>query len=439
MWLAAERCESRYEGISVSEELGPRSRRAVKMPAIARHGRLKKSNPFATVGKLLAATLAVVMVSGASVAAIAAIDLANSVKPTVTLAGGEKKEPVKIPQIGAWEGGVNVLLVGSDSRKGQDPAFGGEDETGDLNDVTMLLHISADHSNATVVSFPRDTFVPIPSCPDPENPDEPFDSMSYQKINSTLMYGGLPCTVLTVEALTGMEIPYAAEIQFSGVIAMSNAVGGVPVCISSRIEDEYTGTFLDPGEHTLMGVDALQFLRTRHGVGDGSDLTRISNQQVFLSSLMRTVKSADTLTNPAKLYALAKAALTNIVLSDDLANVDNMVSMAMALKDIPLDQINFVQYPTGSVEGGVAPDYEAADILFAALKADQPIQLGGDTGGSVVDPNAPVVAAPVTPADPAVPADPAAPAAPAPVVLDSVKGQTAGQYTCSDGRTLDDQ
>ncbi|MET1018593.1 MAG: LCP family protein, partial [Microterricola sp.] len=311
----------------------------MKTPTIARHGRLKKSNPFATIAKVLAATLAVVMVSGVSVAAIAAYDLSKSVKPGVTLVGDDT--PAPIPKIGAWEGGVNVLVVGSDSRAGQDPVFGGDDETGNLNDVTMLLHISADHSNATVVSFPRDTFVPIPSCPDPENPDEPFASMSYQKINTTLMYGGLPCTVETVEALTGMEIPYAAELQFSGVIAMSTAVGGVPVCIAERIEDEYTGLFLDPGEHELQGWDALQFLRTRHGVGDGSDLTRISNQQVFLSSLMRTVKSADTLSNPAKLYSLAKAALSNVVLSDQLQNVDNLVAMAMALKDIPLDQIKF--------------------------------------------------------------------------------------------------
>ncbi|RZU66775.1 LytR family transcriptional attenuator [Microterricola gilva] len=404
----------------------------MKTPTIARHGRLKKSNPFATIAKVLAATLAVVMVSGASVAAIAAYDLARSVKPSIALVGDDES-PVSIPKIGAWEGGVNLLLVGSDSRKGQDPAFGDEDDTGDLNDVTMLLHISADHSSATVVSFPRDMFVSIPSCPDPEDPESPFDSMSYQKLNTTLMYGGLPCTVLTVSELTGLDIRFAAEVQFSGVIAMSNAVGGVPVCVGARIEDEYTGVFLDPGEHTLMGVDALQFLRTRHGVGDGSDLTRISNQQVFLSSLMRTVKSADTLSDPAKLYSLAKAALTNVVLSEQLQNIDNMVAIAMALKDIPLDQINFVQYPTGGAEGGVVPNVEAADALMAALISDQPIQLAGETGGSIPDPNAPV--------DPNATVDaPADPAAPTTAVLPSdVKGQSAGQYTCSDGRTLDDQ
>ncbi|MEL4319572.1 LCP family protein [Leifsonia sp. YIM 134122] len=392
------------------------------------------------LAKVLAGFLAVLFISGVSVAGIATLSLASAAQPTVHLAGDVPA--ADIPQIGAIDGGVNLLLVGSDSRKGQDPAFGAEDETGDLNDVTMLLHISQDHSNVTVVSFPRDMFVSIPSCPDPAGGS--FDSMSRQKINTTLTYGGLACTVLTVEQLTGLEIPFAAEVQFSGVIAMSNAVGGVPVCVAEKIEDEYTGTFLDPGMHTLSGVDALQFLRTRHGVGDGSDLTRISNQQVFLSSLVRTIKSADTLANPVKLYSLAKAALGNMKLSDTLANLDRMVSIAIALKDIDLDKIVFVQYPTGSTEGGVQPMVDAADALDSALLADQPISLSGDTGGSVEEGDAAATdpAVPADPAatpDPAATSDPGATSAPTTVLPSDVKGQTAGQATCSNGRTLDDQ
>ena len=88
------------------------------------------------------------------------------------------------------------------------------------------------------------------------------------KLNTALAYGGLACTVKTVSELTGLEIPYAAVIEFNGVVAMSNAVGGVTVCVAEKIEDEYTGTFLDPGEHELEGMAALQFLRTRHGIAD---------------------------------------------------------------------------------------------------------------------------------------------------------------------------
>lgn len=381
--------------------------------------------------------LAVVLVSSVSVAAIATFDVAASVQPSVHL---ENETAGPVPKIGAIDGGVNLLLVGSDSRKGQDPAFGGEDETGDLNDVTMLLHISQDHSNASVISFPRDMFVSIPECPDPKGGT--FDAMSSQKINTTLTYGGMACTVLTVEKLTGLAIPFAAEVQFSGVMAMSTAVGGVEVCVAQPIEDEYTGTFLKAGMHTLQGVDALQFLRTRHGVGDGSDLTRISNQQLFLSSLVRTVKSADTLSDPLKLYSLAKAATSNMTLSTSLNSPDTMVSIALALKDIPLEKVVFVQVPTGSTQGGVKPIQPDFDDLFTAVAADKPIQLTGSTGkGATIDPNAPV--------DPSAPApvvtDPAATPGPAvtdgsvAVLSDSTTGQTANERTCTVGRTLDNQ
>ncbi|MGK9147819.1 LCP family protein [Plantibacter flavus] len=421
-------------------------RRPAKLATIARHGRLKRSNPFATGFKILASTLAVALVSGGIVAGIALWDVAASVKPGVALVGadGQDVTAAALPAIGAYPGGVNLLIVGSDSRAGQDPVFGDETvETGNLNDVTMLVHISEDHSNATVVSFPRDLFVSIPSCPDPEGGS--FSSMSRQKINTSLSYGGLACTALTVSQLTGLEIPFAAEVQFSGVMAMSTALGGVTVCVADPIEDEYTNTFLAAGEHTLEGYEALQFLRTRHGVGDGSDLSRISNQQVFLSAMMQQVKSAETLTNPAILYSLAKAAAQNMQLSDSLTSLDTMTAIAMTLREVDLANIAFVQYPNAAVENGVEPIEPAATALFEALSNDQPIQLTGATGaGSVANPAGPVPADPAEAADPA--ADPAATTVPTdasasgPVVLPStVQGQTADQRTCSRGRTLDDQ
>ena len=423
----------------MSDHLRPRSTTAEVPRTIARHGRLKRSSAFATAGKTIAAAMAVVLVSGASVAAIAAIDVVASVKPGVHLTNETAGPP---PKIGAIPGGVNLLLVGSDSRKGQDPVFG-PDDTGDLNDVTMLLHISRDHTNASVISFPRDMYVPIPGCPNPKGGT--YNAMNRQKMNTTLGHGGLPCTVLTVEKLTGLTIPFAAEVQFSGVMAMSTAVGGVPVCVAEPIEDKFTGTYLSAGEHTLQGYAALQFLRTRHGVGDGSDLTRINNQQVFMSSLMRTVKSSATLSDFTKVYSLAKAATANMELSTSLNNVDTLVSIAMALKDIDLGKITFVQVPTSNISDGVLPVQPDFKNMFKAVAADQPIQLSGTTGrGATTDPNAPAPAAPK--ADPSAAPAPAAttPAATPPpassaVLPKSATGQTAGQYTCTVGRTLKDQ
>jgi LCP family protein required for cell wall assembly len=428
----------------VSDQPRLRSARSHKLSTIARHGRLKRSNPAVTVVKFVAAALAVVLVSGASIAAIASYDVVASVQPSVHLAN-ETNGP--IPQIGAISGGVNLLVVGSDSRKGQDPAFGPENSTGDLNDVTMLLHISQDHTNASVISFPRDMFVPIPACPDPSGGT--FDSMSRQKINTTLTYGGLACTVLTVEKLTGLSIPFAAEVQFSGVMAMSTAVGGVPVCVAKEIQDEYTGTFLTAGMHTLEGVAALQFLRTRHGIGDGSDLTRINNQQVFMSALVRTIKSANTLSDPLKVYSLAKSVTANMKLSDSLNNVSTLASIAVALKDIDLSQVVFVQVPTGGTAGGVLPLQPDFKNLFTAVAADKALKLGGTTGrGATIDPSAtatpaPSEAAPTASTAPTPGTGPTVAPTPsstdATTLSDSATGQTAGELTCSVGRTLNNQ
>lgn len=409
---------------------------ASKPRAAVRHGRLRKSNPFVTVAKIVAATAAVVGVSGIAVAGVAALDLANSVKPVAHLDNETPGAPP--PNIGAIEGGVNLLLVGSDSGDGN-AAYGDREEN--LNDVTILMHISADHSSATVVSFPRDMYVQIGDCADGGN--------GRDKMNTALMYGGadggLACAVSTVEGITGLSIPFAAQIGFDGVISMSNAVGGVPVCVTEPLNDAWSGINLDVGTHDLSGASALAFLRSRHGVGDGSDLSRISNQQVFLSSLVRTLKSSDTLSDPIKLYSIARAALKNVTLSSSLNNIDTMVSIAAALKDIPLDRVAFVQTPTATVEGGVAATSDA-DVLWTALQSDQAVALSATGKYVVTDPNAPVTPDPATTdaaADPAATADPAAPADPSaagPVALpDTITGQNAAQNTCTAGRPEEDQ
>jgi LCP family protein required for cell wall assembly len=422
------------ERICVSDQPRLRSTRSKQISPIARHGRLKRSSAFATVAKFLAAALAVLMVSGVSVAAIAALNVVTSVKPGIALPGNTDG-PVP-PSIGSIDGGANLLLVGSDSRVGQGEGFGDPElETSVLNDVTMLMHIAEDHSSATVVSFPRDTFVPIPECVGPDG--ETYDAMSSQKINTTLNYGGLSCTAATVQELTGLPIQYGALIQFNGVAAMSEAVGGVPVCIAAPIVDEKTDLNIPAGEHELKGLEALQFLRTRHGVGDGSDLGRISNQQVFLSSLVRTMKSGETLGDPFKLYSIAKAAADNMELSDTLQSPDTMVSIAMALKDIPLENVVFVQYPVFNVTGGLVPDEIAAEKLIATIEADLPPVLNAPETpfSSVADPGAGE-----QPVDPEAPVGPEAPVEESPGAQDSnVFGQNAAEVTCSSGRPVEDQ
>lgn len=415
--------------------------RLVRPPA--RHTARRSGSMLPRLLALVGIVTGVALVSGASIMGIAAWDIGNQVS-TVTLVGEDASAPP--PNIAAIEGGVNLLLVGSDSREGQGDEYG--DETSNLNDVTMLVHVSQDHSSATVVSFPRDLVVPIPECPDGSGGTNP--AMSAQPINVTLFYGGLPCTVVTVEKLTGISIPFAAQLQFTGAIEMSNAVGSVPVCVSSAIEDDYSSTFLGEGSYDLQGQDALQFLRTRHGVGDGSDLARISSQQAFLASLARTIKSEDTLGDLGKLYGIAKAAAGSLSVSQSLKSPDTMVSIALALRDIPLENIGFYTYPgvagaDGVYTGKLKPITADADALFAAIRQDRRVTstagnigLGatvvsggdsvenGDSAAGGADASADVVAD-----DPAAAGK--ATGAGALALPSTVTGQTAAEVTCTKG------
>jgi LCP family protein required for cell wall assembly len=221
--------------------------------------------------------------------------------------------------------------------------------------------------------------VPWPACPSTSG-GPGYLPQSLGQINATIANGGPGCTLLTVELLTGLNIPYLAMVDFNGVIELSNAVGGVEVCVAQDIEDEYTNTYLKKGMHTLQGVQALQFLRTRHGVGDGSDLGRISNQQVYLTSLVRKLKSRDILSNPVALYSLAQAAAKNMTLSKTLAEPTTLMGVANALKDIPMKKITFLQLPSvyglpAPLQGRVKPDYEKAQVIFDMMKNDEPIIL----------------------------------------------------------------
>ena len=344
--------------------------------AVARHGNIQAAGRFRALIGILGKVVIVVLVSALTVTTVSAIQLAGKFGAGQIDVPGGDGAPRKIPPL---SGPINMLLVGSDSREGAgNSAFG--DVEGTLADVIILMHISEDRQNAVALSFPRDLLVPWPACPSTTG-GPGYYAQSLGQINATIANGGPGCTLLTIEMLTGLNIPYLAMVDFNGVIELSNAVGGVEVCVAQDIEDEYTNTYLKKGIHTLQGVQALQFLRTRHGVGDGSDLGRISNQQVYLTSLVRKLKSKDTLTNPVALYSLAQAAAENMKLSNTLADPGTLMAIASALKDIPMKNVTFLQLPSiaglpAPNAGRVMPDYEKAQILFDLLKTDQPLVLG---------------------------------------------------------------
>jgi LCP family protein required for cell wall assembly len=356
--------------------LSEKSKKQLKLDrAVARHGNIHAAGRSRAILGILGKALVVVIVSTLTVATVSAIQITQELSrgqiDVPGLDGGDRVIP-------PLNGPLNILLVGSDTRSGAgNSAFG--NTGGNLADVIILLHVSEDRQNAVALSFPRDTMVPWPACPSTSG-GPGYLPQSLGQINATIANGGPGCTLLTVELLTGLNIPYLAMVDFNGVIELSNAVGGVEVCVAQDIEDEYTNTYLKKGMHTLQGVQALQFLRTRHGVGDGSDLGRISNQQVYLTSLVRKLKSKDILNNPVALYSLAQAAAKNMTLSKTLAEPTTLMGVANALKDIPMKKITFLQLPSvyglpAPLQGRVKPDYEKAQVIFDMMKNDEPIVL----------------------------------------------------------------
>lgn len=390
--------------------------------AFARHGAIAPQKKSSALWGLFFKGVAVVIGAALAFGGVTVWNLTNTLNNNsfdITDASGKKIEPADL------NGPINMLLVGSDSRAGQANVFGHDKSV--LADVLILLHISADRKNAVALSFPRDLLVPWPACPSTSG-GPGYLPQSLGQINATIANGGPGCTLLTIEKLTGVKIPYLAMINFSGVIEMSNAIGGVEVCVAKDIHDTYTFLNLTKGKHVLQGMEALQFLRTRHGVGDGSDLSRISNQQVFLTSLVRKVRSEGVLTNPLRLVSLANAAVRNMTLSSSLADLSTMIAIGGALKNIPLEKITFLQVPArgglpAPYSGRVMPVEGKADLLFQKLRDDEPILItkaNPGTGATVE-----------TPAPTATPNPTPSPTSTDSYLDDTYRGTNGSLTTCS--------
>ena len=403
---------------------------------VARHGQLRTPGPVGQLLKIVGVVLAVVLVSGVGVAAYVGSTLLNTVAANTVDLEGQESVP---PDIGAYEGGFNMLLVGVDACEEKYADLFGErcddsDNDATLNDTNLLVHVSDEPRRVTVISIPRDTMLAIPSCTDEAG--DTHSAMSKQPLNSAWGYGGLNCVAQTVAELTGQEIQYAASVTWGGVIEITNAIGGVDVCLASGIKDKATGLDMAAGTHTISGYEALQFLRTRKGVGDGSDLGRIGNQQQYMSSLARKMVSSEVLGDVGTMLKLADTAVNNLTTSTSLSPM-TIAQIALALKDVPTEDMVFVQYPTGTDPDDankVVPSRDAADELFAAIEANQPLEItheNSENDGVIVEDAAET---PTEPAEPTEEATPSPDATETAVALpDSIKGNTAAQQTCSNG------
>ncbi|MFE6681754.1 LCP family protein [Streptomyces sp. NPDC057729] len=288
--------------------------------------------------------------------------------------------------------GQNVLVIGSDSRAGENSGLGGGTGAVGRSDTAFLLHVYGDHRHAVAVSIPRDSLVDIPACKLPGGGwTAPQHAVMFNGAFSMgeTVEGNPACTQNTVEHLTGLRVDHTVVVDFAGFSALTSAVGGVPVCLPHDIHQRDLSPerptrgarIFAKGPQTVSGQRALDYVRLRHGIGDGSDMGRIKRQQAFVASLIRKVKSQGL--NPGTLLPLADAATEAMTVDPGLGSADRLLSFAMSMKNIDLHNTKFVTVPwryEGARVAIVEPD---ADALWAAR------------GGAEGRPASPRAAAPV--------------------------------------------
>ncbi|MFJ4676091.1 LCP family protein [Kitasatospora sp. NPDC088783] len=272
-------------------------------------------------------------------------------------------------------GAFNVLVLGSDSRSGTNGSLAGGD-TGDTarSDTAMVVHVNQAHTAASVVSIPRDTLVPRPACTGDDG--KQVAAVRSAMFNSAYEVGGPACAVKTAEQLTGMRMDHFVEVDFTGFAALIDAIGGVDVTTTVPIDDKDSGLRLDAGTHHLGGQQALAFVRTRHGVGDGSDLGRIELQKEMVRAMLGQVGALGLGSNPVAMWQLGDKLTSSLTTDSDLASVNSLVGMAQTVKKIGPDQLTMVTLPVAysvSDPNRVVPSNPEAQQLWAALRADRAV------------------------------------------------------------------
>jgi LCP family protein required for cell wall assembly len=278
---------------------------------------------------------------------------------------------------------MNLLLVGSDSRadltEEQLRELNAGTDSGLNTDTMILLHVPADGSQASFVSFPRDSYVEIPG-------------HGRDKLNAAYAYGysavddtmseadkqaaGAQLLVQTIAGLTGLQIDHYAEVDLLGFFELTSVVGGVQVNLCEAVDDrEYSGAYFPAGPQTIAGADALKFVRQRHNLGPEGrgDYDRIVRQQVFLAGVLRNMLSENVLLDLGKQRSLVEAASQALTVDQDL----DLFQLAQQMQSVTLGSITFLTVPYIGDEqidgvGSVVrlQDEETVHQFFAELSAE---------------------------------------------------------------------
>ncbi|THA66134.1 LytR family transcriptional regulator [Streptomyces sp. A0958] len=244
---------------------------------------------------------------------------------------------------------LNILIIGTDKRTGKgNEGYGDKGSVGHA-DTNILFHVSEDRTNATALSIPRDLITDIPECrtKQEDGSEKVIPGTTHIRFNTSLGQDGRDpgCTMDTVKELTGLTVDHFMMVDFNAVKELTTAVGGVEVCLAKPVKDKDSHLDLPAGKHKIQGEQALAFVRTRHSFGNQSDLDRIKVQQQFIGSMIRQMKSDDTLTSPTKLYKLADAATKALTVDSAIGTVKKLSSLAQELSKIDTKNITFVTMP----------------------------------------------------------------------------------------------
>ncbi|WP_411082498.1 LCP family protein [Streptomyces sp. cmx-18-6] len=267
----------------------------------------------------------------------------------------------------------NILLIGSDSRAGDNREYGRDDGGSQRSDTTILLHLAADRKSATAVSLPRDLMVEIPGC---RTSDGEKSRERFAQFNSAFELGGTACTIRTVERLTGIRVDHHMVVDFNGFKDMVDAVDGVAICLKQPISDKDARLDLPAGRQTLNGEKALGYVRARKTLGDGSDTERMERQQKFLGALVNKMQSNGVLLNPTRLYPVLDAATKSLTTDPGLDSLRDLYDLVRSMRDVPTDQVQFLTVPRQPYRQDpnrdelVEPD---AGKLFKQLREDKPV------------------------------------------------------------------
>ncbi|MFB7933051.1 LCP family protein [Streptomyces sp. NPDC056039] len=290
---------------------------------------------------------------------------------------GDSKVAAPTPNA-AGQTPLNILLIGSDARDSKEnQKLGGARETfgaTPLADVQMLLHLSADRTNMSVISMPRDTLVKIPKCTDPDDGKVYEATQGRTMTNQSLGHGGPGCAVATWQELTGIHIDHFIMVDFAGVVSMADAVGGVPVCVDANIhsrtsDGKGSGLKLEKGTSYIQGEQALQWLRTRYGFEDGSDLARAKAQHMYMNAMVRQLRDNMTLSSPNKLRRLAEEATRAMTVDPGLDTVKKLYDLSDELRKVEPKRITMTTMPNRYVGARVEPT-EDAEQLFRLVRED---------------------------------------------------------------------